>query len=102
MRGEGSAGLKRRSLPAAITAASLSLGTVAPLALRACGQRLAERGSQLGRVWEQARVFRRREMDTPSPPEREHVPEGAGASEGLSKQPLSGEDSTQTCCEVMR
>lgn len=42
------------------------------------------------------------EMDTPGPPEREHVCEGAGASEGQSRQPVREEDSTQTCCEVMR
>lgn len=90
MRGEGLPALGAALslwLAAAISAGRASLGTGAP---RACGQRLAAARphTHSGKFGKQNHVFRQPEMDTPSPPEREHVPEGADASEGLSKQPL--------------
>lgn len=94
-RGESLAGWKRRSLAAAITAVSQDRSADCAACLWSA---LGSSGSELRRVWKADSW----EMDTPSPPEREHVREGAGAREGLSKQPLWGEDSTQTCCEVMR
>lgn len=41
-------------------------------------------------------------MDTPSPPECEHVSGRAGANDGLSAQPLEGEEPAPTCSEVTR
>lgn len=41
-------------------------------------------------------------MDTPSPPECEHVSGRAGASDGLATQPLEGEEPARTCSEVTR